>query len=425
MQQTPPETVTPEFPELGPSRLRRRRRQPNLWVRRLVFVGALCAVTALVGTGVGWAAKGLLPPTVLGLAPTLPNQLNVLVVGIDPTPLPLKVGDKATRQVADSLHVISVDTKRDRGFVLSIPRQTFVILGEAGPGPISDALALGDVEMLRESVETVTGLTIHHHVAFEMDGLKRLFKEVGESEVYVSGPLKGEDAAAKLSLDLGEGFRTLMPEQALAYGWLRPENDELTRLERQHLLMHQWQERFQGGWSWTWAPGAISRSQALGATDMPKRDYDAVVGEIAKIDPERMSYAILPGSVSADGHWVPSQKRVDALLSRLLVAPENKSPRALKPTIEILYNDAGDEKVMDLAGKLTEQGFQVLRTARYNVAQRETRLIDRAKLEERSEPVVEAIDKAVGDMRVVMATDEINAYGVSYSLELGKDFFRK
>lgn len=421
MQQTPPEPLTTDFPELGPSRLRRRRRQPNLWLRRLVFLGALCGVAAVVGTGVGMATKAIAPPSVFGLAPALANQINVLVVGIDPTPLPLKVGDKATRLVADSIHLISMDTKRDRGFVLSIPRQTFVVLGEAGPGPISDALALGDIEMLRESVESVTGLTVHHHVTFELDALKRLFKEYGTAEVFLPAPLQGEDPAAKLTLSLGEGFQTLEGEKALAYGWLRPENDELTRLERQHLLFHQAQEKLHGSW---FARNPFARSQAFGTSDLPKRDFDAVAGELAKIDPDHVSYAILPGSVSPDGNWVPSQKRLDNLLGRLLVAPENKSPKALAPTIEILYNDAADDKVMDLATKLTEQGFQVLRTARYNVPQTETRLIDRAKLEERSQPVVEAIDKAVGDVRVVMATDEVNAYGATYSLELGKDFFK-
>ncbi|MFP5503342.1 MAG: hypothetical protein ACLGIN_12710, partial [Candidatus Sericytochromatia bacterium] len=166
------------------------------------------------------------------------------------------------------------------------------------------------------------------------------------------------------------------------------------------------------------------RSQAFGTSDLPKRDFDAVAGEFAKIDPEHVSYAILPGSVSPDGNWVPSQKRLDNLLGRLLVAPENKSPKALAPTIEILYNDAADDKVMELAAKLTNQGFQVLRTARYNVPQNETRLIDRAKLEERSQPVIDAVDQTVGDVRVVMATDEVNAYGATYSLELGKDYFK-
>jgi LCP family protein required for cell wall assembly len=380
-------------------------------------------VTGLVGSGLGWAVRSVVPPTKLGIGPSLDERMNVAVIAVDPVPMPPQPGDKATRRVADVVHVFSLDIKHHTGFVLSMPRQTFVVLGNE-PASLSDVLAFGGAARVKSTVEDVTGLPINAHVTMDVEALKSVLGTGGNTDVFMPKAVKFADAPSGLSLDVKEGWQSLSPEQALAYAWWRPDGDELARLDRQQMLMHEWQARANHPMAFMWFNRAVERGLSLATTDLPKRDFEHLAGELAKIHPDRMTYATIPGEVSPHGSWVPSTKRLESLISKLMVSPTDKSIAEAKPTVEILYDDKSDQKVMALATQLTDQGFQVIRTSRYPVSQVESKLVDRAKLELRSQPVLEALDHAVGGVRVVLAPDETNVYGAQYTLELGKGFFR-
>lgn len=424
MSQLPP-SVEQTIPDLGPSRLRQRRqrKRPNLLVRRAIFIAALCGVTGLLGSGLGWAVRAVLPPTKLGITPTMDERVNIALIGIDPVPVPPQPGDKATRRMADVVHVFSLDLKGHTGFVLSMPRQTFVVLGNE-PASLSDALAFGGSARVKDTVEDVTGLPINYHVTMDVEAIKTVLGEMGNTDVFLPRAVKYADPHTKMTLDVQDGWQTLSPEQTLAYAWWRPDGDELARLDRQQMLLHTWQAKVHHPLSFFWLGRAVDRGGSVVTTDLPKRDFEHLATELAKIDPDQMTYATIPGEVSPQGSWVPSAKRLESLLSKLMVAPTDRAIADAKPTVEILYDDKSDQKVMALATQLTEKGFQVIRTSRYPVSQLESRVIDRAKLEQRSTAVLDALDAAVGGARLVIAPDETNTYGAQYTLELGKGFFR-
>ena len=83
-----------------------------------------------------------------------------------------------------------------------------------------------------------------------------------------------------------------------------------------------------------------------------------------------------------------------------------------------------DEKVLALATQLTNEGFQVVRTARATVTSADSRVVDRARADLRSEKVLAALDKAVGDALIELEPDDVSGYGAQYTLELGKRYFK-
>jgi LCP family protein required for cell wall assembly len=414
---TPP-VVPPSIPALGPSRRGRRKSPKYLW-RRIAFVAVLCGLTGLVGGTLGSAARGLFAPAHLGTG----DRTTILVAALDPQALPTNPADKAPRHTADALHLITLDHKAHAAAVVSIPRNTQALLGSSGKGALGDALAIGGIDLLKSTVADVTGMPIDYTIQIGPEAAKALVGELGETKLYLPKALQWEDKDQQVSLEVPSGDQTLSAEQTLAYAGYRAPNAELDRVHRQQFLMHAWQQKLRGLWGWWKAPGLAREGAAQLQTDLKADELQALAAELRGIAPEAVSYAVLPGHAIGNG-WVISDQGLEALQQKL-DAPASVLPLAeAKPTLEIVYDDGADDKVMNLAGELTKLGFQVIRTGRGPVPQSESRLIDRAKPGERSEALVQALDKAAHGLRVELATDDVATYGAQYTLELGKDFFR-
>jgi LCP family protein required for cell wall assembly len=432
------QTLPPQapIPDLGPSTRRRRKKRPSLLLRRVIAVGVLVAGAAMLGGGFGALSRALFKPIPSATAPaSASHRINTLVVAVNPKPLAPEPGEKATRRVADGLYLLSLDTERHEGFVLSMPRQTRALLGTNGGGQLGDALAYGGVPLLRETVEGVTGLQVDHYVWLELDGAKTILGQLGKPEVYVAKPVQFTDPASGTQVDLQPGWQQLSPEGAIAFGLLRPDDVGLDHIVRQQFLMHQLQSQINGQFAWWWFGGAVSKAVPALTTDLPNRDFETLANTLREVSPDAMRYATLPGEVSKAGDWLVSAKRYDSLLTKLQTPIGEKSVSELKPTIEIVYDAASeskeeaaaqkaDERVLQLATRLTEQGFQVVRTARGSVHAADTRVIDRARADLRSTAVLGALDAAVGDAMVEIEPEEIAGYGAQYTLELGKRFFK-
>jgi LCP family protein required for cell wall assembly len=413
-----------DLPELGPSRLRSRRRQrkSGLFVRRLIALGVFAGLVVCVGFAAVAALNLLFPPTVQ-VAGDPDARMNVLAIGIDPKPLPVEDSDKASRRLADTLMLFSLDQKANRAYVLSIPRETKATLGEAGPGVLGDALAVGGIELVKDTVEELTGLTIQHYISIDLDGARSIIRQLDAPDIYVGKPLKFAEKEPAIALDLQPGWHHLGPDDTLAYVYQRTE-DEIDRLERQQMLVRTWQAQLHDAWNWLWLAQLSSRAVGAIETDLPKRDFEYMVGAWRGVKPIDITYALLPGDANARGEWIMSPRRWDALLPRLQAAPGKKDIAAAKPALEILYDDPADEKVMMLATTLQNLGFQVIRTAHYPVDQDETVVVDRMRADERSASVIAAIDQAVGGTRVEVSADETVGYAAQLSLKLGKKFFK-
>lgn len=439
--QPPPEPTSPNagtataeqplMPQLGPSRRKRKRR--GLWLRRTVALLVLAGLLAGIGMGAGSLLRTLLPPAPLNLGGAAPGEsLNILVVGVDPTPVPQDEADDTVRRLADTVLVLSLNYQQHRGFVLAIPRDTRATLGNNGDGALGDALALGHIPLLKDTVEQLTGLTIHHYIWLDMDGAKDLVKLAGGLDEYLTKPIKFSDAHTGLSLDLPAGPARLTPEQTLAYAYYREPGGDLDRLAREQKLISQWQARIRRPLAGLWFGSSVGKAMADITTDLPKADFEALADQWRQVDPRDLSYALMPGEVSAQGEWLMSPARWESLLPRLQAVPGTKAVVDAKPTVDITYSPPPDDKVknladnrvMALADDLTKAGFQVLRTARQDVPGDETLIVDRTRADQRSQPVIQALDAAVKGGRVVVDPGDINGYGSQYTLKLGDNFFQ-
>ncbi|WP_084956008.1 LCP family protein [Thermoactinospora rubra] len=227
--------------EPPPTLVRQRRRMLGARRRRIGWLpvslaAAATAVAILVPVllaGGGTATRvrepeGVRPAVVAG-------AVNILVVGSDSQAGTPRLG-KGER--GDALLLVHVPEDRKAVTVVSIPRDSMVKLPACGGGRldmINAAYDRGGLRCTWTTVEQLTGLRIHHAVAFDFSGFEAMVDALGGVEITVPKPV--DDPRSKLRLD--KGRQTLTGRQAVAWARLRDYGDgsDLHRIRRQQQLM--------------------------------------------------------------------------------------------------------------------------------------------------------------------------------------------
>ena len=135
------------------------------WSRLLIVVVALSALVASLFWGSVWVYKNIInPPTniVVDMEPTqdgtgnvavdesLSERINILLLGVDDGDSDASA-DEPKR--TDVIMLLSVDPEEEKVSVLSIPRDTKVVLkGHRDPCKINAAYAFGGAVMTKQTV---------------------------------------------------------------------------------------------------------------------------------------------------------------------------------------------------------------------------------------------------------------------------------
>jgi len=211
---------------------RRARRPPAL---RLLRAGAV--VVAILVLVVPLAVHLLLPrDEIAGLA-SGGGPMHVLITGSDSREglsaqerIELTTGS-ASGERADTILLLSIDGAR--AGLLSFPRDLSVTRCDGSVGRINGALAIGGPSCLVETVRTLSGIPVHHHVAVTFGGFRDVVDAIGGVELCLEGPLS--DRAA--GIDLPAGCQVLDGRDALGYVRVRRIDSDFGRVERQQRFL--------------------------------------------------------------------------------------------------------------------------------------------------------------------------------------------
>jgi len=88
------------------------------------------------------------------------------------------INDGTEGQRSDTIMLLQVPASGSTALV-SIPRDSYVEIPGNGAGKINSAYSLGGAELLVETVENLTGMTIDHYVEVSMSGVSELTDAVG------------------------------------------------------------------------------------------------------------------------------------------------------------------------------------------------------------------------------------------------------
>lgn len=143
------------------------------------------------------------------------EPVNILLLGVD-----RRSGDRGR---SDAMIVMTLDPKKEKMLLVSIPRDTRTeIVGRGHEDKINHAYAFGGADMSIATVEHMLNIDLDYYVEINMEGLKDLVDLVGGVTVYNELDWVDDDR----NFHYAPGQLNLNGEQALGYVRMRYEDPQ-------------------------------------------------------------------------------------------------------------------------------------------------------------------------------------------------------
>lgn len=222
------------------------------WGKLLIIVVALSALVASLFWGSVWVYKNLInPPTnvVVNMEPEqdaagetlvvneeLGERINILLLGVDDGDSEASA-DEPKR--TDAILLLSVDPDKEKVSVLSVPRDTKVILpGHRDPDKINAAFAYGGAVMTKQTVQSLLQIPVHYYALANWRGFIEVVDLIGGVDLYVEKNMYYEDPYADLVIDIKHGYQHMDGETAGKYVRFRgDELGDIGRVQRQQKFL--------------------------------------------------------------------------------------------------------------------------------------------------------------------------------------------
>lgn len=286
------------------------------------------------------------------------EPVNFLIIGSDVTP-------KEDRGRSDTLMILHTDLDKNKGVLISIPRDFRVDVPGHDMDKINHAYNYGGVPLTIQTVESYTGLDIHHYVVVNYDGFVKIIDAIGGMTVDVDERM--------VDWELGEpiekGRQRMDGVTALHY--VRFRNDprgDFTRIERQQKFARALIDESTRILNAFKIPQLINIVANNVETDMTISEMLSLANTVRVLKQENLETVSLPGtSGSIDGvsYVIPDQDKVDLIL--WLVKQNKPIDKALFediPAHEIsvkVLNGCGVEGVAaDVGDILANEGCQLI-----------------------------------------------------------------
>lgn len=323
--------------ETAPARLRvERDRRRSKWRRVLAWVGVvLLTLVALAAAGSylylhnvqkqmhGTAQQSAEIKAALKKAdPGKPY--NVLLLGSD-----YRQGDTAWR--SDSMILAKIDPKSKRVWMISIPRDTRVMIAGRGYHKINQAHFFGGPAGAIKAVEELTGEPINHYVEMNFSGFKGAVDALGG--VWVDVPYTIDDWKADSSPNhrakhIDAGYQLLDGEHALTFVRSRAFPDaDFTRMKSQQLFFKALADQMMKS-DVTRLPKVVSAVAPYVLTDMNLTDMIKTAQALARSGSKNVF------TVSLKGEWrSPFVYLDEAQLREVVDAFHNERPFETSGTV--------------------------------------------------------------------------------------------
>jgi LCP family protein required for cell wall assembly len=184
---------------------------------------------------------------------------------------------------------------------VGFPRDSFVPIPGAGTTKINAAMTIGGPELVVETVEQLTGLTMDYWALTWFEGFKSMIRDVGGLSMDVPFDVFDTFAGAEITA----GPQVLNGPDALAFARTRhalPAGD-FGRSENQGRLMVAALAQFRKEFSkdpsrlLTWIGAGLRNAQ----TDVPLDELMTLAFTATTINPKRIVNVVLPGTVGMSG----------------------------------------------------------------------------------------------------------------------------
>lgn len=372
--------ATPTRPQTEePSRRVRPRRRWRPYVMLL----------ALALGGGGGAFSGVMAATWASLKPgsvaltdipqmarPLSRKLNVLVMGsdipYDASGRKLSNGQGVTR--TDTIMLLGIDPNRQRINVLSIPRDTRVLLPDQHTyDKANAAYAIGGADLAVKTVSSFTGVPIDGYVVLHVDGLEKLVDLIGGVDLHIEDRMVYRDRSAKLGINFRPGWQHL--DGAQAHQYVRFRHDalgDIGRVQRQQQFIRAAVDKLLNPMVLTKLPQLVGTAQEHIETNLPYRDLVQTANFARSLKKDDMRMVMLPGNFSTGrylaSYWLPDAKAGQQVIAELF--PDSSlAAQSQAPSDPALRRQSVRVTVLNGSGEamMATKAARALRLAGWNV----------------------------------------------------------
>lgn len=309
-------------------------------------VAVILIVSLALVSGIGYAAYHYLP--------TAPNDdvaddllkddtYNILLCGVD-----------GTRENADTIVLVSFDTKNKAVNLMSIPRDT-MSNEDRYIKKINASYSVdhkGNIDQTIHEVEQVTGLAIDRYAITTFDGFEKAIDAIGGVEMYVPQDLEYSDPYQDLEINIKKGQQVLDGEHALQFVRFRSGyvTGDIGRIGAQQLFFKALATSFLD-------TSIVTKIPALAKVVSEEMDTDLTVSEMLwffkqaqGLNLDSIGMYTLPGSpeyVDEISYYIPSAIGILELVNQKFVTGTQRITGADLNLVDMAYyttdqtNDAG------------------------------------------------------------------------------------
>ncbi len=276
--------------------------------RRLRFLAAglvawtlasVVAAASLIGlAGPASAQTGILIGKAhAGFAPSRSGDpIVILMIGSG-----AREGDDVMHSLADSIHVVSINPENHKASIVGIPRDSWVPIPGVGTSKINSSLVAGGPDLLIETVESLSGLTIDYWAITTFWGITDLVDELGGLTIDI--PFSMDDYNSGASFE--PGTYTLNGKQTLAFSRDRHSfsQGDFARSENGGRILLAFLEQFRSAFQkdqselFPWLAAGMKYVDA----SMPLDEAMDLAYTASHVNPNGVANAVLPGTSGMEG----------------------------------------------------------------------------------------------------------------------------
>ncbi len=267
--------------------------------------------------------------------PELTRPVNILVLGMSVLPSDLGKSASEIRNIgyegqmhsvegqSDTMLLLRFDPETQKTIILSIPRDTRVVLGKHGIQKINDANVLGGPALAAQEVsKLLLGVGIDRYARINVLGFGKLVDALGGIDFYVPKDMKYIDESQHLYINLKQGKQHLNGQQAMELTRFRHDlYGDLGRMQRQQLFIHALMEQALKPTTIAKIPKLLEVIKSDIDTNLSVEEILALAGFAEQTDHNHTLGLIVPGDFNGNGqhetsYWLPDRRRIEAMMTK-------------------------------------------------------------------------------------------------------------
>lgn len=311
--------------------------------------------------------------------PQLTRPVNILVLGmsvlasdVNNAPAEVKnLGYKAQVNsldgLSDTMMLVRSSPERQKITILSIPRDTRVVIENHGVQKINAANVFGGPALAAsEASELLEGVAIDRYVRINVLGVGKLVDALGGLTIYVPKDMKYRDDSQHLYVNLKKGKQHLNGDGVMQLLRFRhDESGDLGRIQRQQMVIGALMEQALNPTTIARIPKLLSVLESYIDTNLTVEELMALVGFAAQIKRSDVQGLRLPGNTNGNGrhtisYWLPDRSRIKTMMAHYF-EQGTADEEAVDPSrLRVIIKDGtyDPNAARNLVKALREAGYQ-------------------------------------------------------------------